>query len=185
MYFLFFTGILVCVNYISVIIFFPSVVVTYHLYWEKYKCCCCCARTEETDSDIPTPLDSKRKNPIVRFFGGPYYRFITHKIAKWFILLFYLVIFTVMMYWCTQVEVNEEQVITYNSHRLRYSFRHPLDVTMSITWCVLGLTPSLKYSYILHAKFWVSKPVIIIGSCAVKSWFTFPNLQSVCLLNVL
>ena len=36
-----FAGVLVAVNYLSVIIFFPCVVVTYHIYWEKYKCCCC------------------------------------------------------------------------------------------------------------------------------------------------
>ncbi len=41
--------------------------------------------------------------------------------------------------------------------------------------------PYLKYSYTLHAKFGVSKPVIIIDSCVVKSWFTFANLQ--CLSN--
>ena len=32
-----FSCILVAVNYISVIIFFPTVIITYHLYWEKYK----------------------------------------------------------------------------------------------------------------------------------------------------
>ncbi len=39
--------------------------------------------------------------------------------------------------------------------------------------------PSLKYSYTLHVKFSISKPVIIIDSCPVKAWFTFANLQSV------
>ncbi len=33
----------------------------------------------------------------------------------------------------------------------------------------------------LHAKFGVSKPVIIIDNCMVKKWFTFANLQSVSL----
>ncbi len=39
--------------------------------------------------------------------------------------------------------------------------------------------PSLKYSYVLHVQFGVSKPVIIIDSCVVKSWFIFANLQIV------
>ncbi len=38
--------------------------------------------------------------------------------------------------------------------------------------------PYLKYSYTLQAKFEVCKPVIIIKTCVVKSWFTFVNLQS-------
>ncbi len=33
--------------------------------------------------------------------------------------------------------------------------------------------------YTLHVKFGSSKPVIIIGSCVVKSWFTFTNMQCV------
>ncbi len=48
-------------------------------------------------------------------------------------------------------------------------------------WQVDFGLPSLKYSYTLHAKFDVSKPVIIIDSCVVKSWFTITNVQ--CLSN--
>ncbi len=40
---------------------------------------------------------------------------------------------------------------------------------------------SLKYSYTLHGKFGVSKPVIIIDTCVVISWFTITNLESVSL----
>ena len=39
-----FAGLLVLVNYMSVIIFYPTVVVMYHLYFEKYRCCCCCPK---------------------------------------------------------------------------------------------------------------------------------------------
>ncbi len=38
--------------------------------------------------------------------------------------------------------------------------------------------PPLKYSYTLHAKFWVGRPVIIIDRCVIKLWFAFANLQS-------
>ncbi len=43
-------------------------------------------------------------------------------------------------------------------------------------WRVDFGPPSLKYSYALDAKFGASKPVIIIYSYVVKSWFTFANL---------
>ncbi len=38
--------------------------------------------------------------------------------------------------------------------------------------------PSLKYCYILHAKFWVSKPVIISDSCVIKLWFAHLQFAS-------
>ncbi len=113
-----FTGILVCVNYISIITFFPAVILLHHLYWEKYKCCCCCPRNQATVDNMQTSSNTehtstKRKNPIVRFFRGPYFWFITHKIIRWFILVFYVVILAVMLFWCTQLKVNEEQVSTF------------------------------------------------------------------------
>ena len=37
-----FSGILILVNYVSVIVYVPTVIVTYHLFWDKYRCCCCC-----------------------------------------------------------------------------------------------------------------------------------------------
>ncbi|XP_046577341.1 protein dispatched homolog 1-like [Haliotis rubra] len=47
-----FSGILVLVNYVSVITFFPTVVVVYHTYFEKYSCCCC-TFGKETNQDEP------------------------------------------------------------------------------------------------------------------------------------
>ena len=40
-----FSGILILVNYVSVVIYVPTVVVTYHVWWEKYQCCCCCVKS--------------------------------------------------------------------------------------------------------------------------------------------
>ncbi len=57
------------------------------------------------------------------------------------------------------------------------------DTVLDIQWdwqVDFGL-PYLTYFYTLHAKFGVSKPVIIIDTCVVKSWFTFENLQCVSL----
>ncbi|CAD5113766.1 DgyrCDS2935 [Dimorphilus gyrociliatus] len=106
-----FSGILIVVNYLSVIIFFPCVVVTYTLFWSKFKCCCCCNR-ELTGGTIEAPEgrdDNIKRNFIVRFFAGPYYKFITHKIAKWFILVFYAGLLAAFIYFASTLEVNQEE----------------------------------------------------------------------------
>lgn len=114
-----FSGILVVVNYLSVIIYFPCVVIMYHLYFERYKCCCCCKRQsyitkeEVVDKTTPTVYKSRRKNALVMFFGGPYYRFVTHKVIRWMIVTVFTVSVAVFIYFATQLQVNEEQVLLY------------------------------------------------------------------------
>ena len=113
-----FSALLIVVNYISIIVFFPTVVVTYHLFWEKYKCCCCCPRDACSVADIKdtTPAadarskKSKKLNPIVRFFGGPYFRLITHPVARWVILTCFAGIVATSLYFVSRIEINEEQV---------------------------------------------------------------------------
>ena len=107
-----FAGLLVLVNYISVVIFFPTVVVTYHLTWEKYRCCCCCPRVPVSDYDEgqSPPGDTKRKHPVVRFFRGPFFSLVTHKVARWIIILIFVGILTTFVYFATQLQINEEQV---------------------------------------------------------------------------
>ena len=86
------TGLLIAVNYISVIVYFPCVIIVYHLYFEKFKCCCCCPREKPdelgttkpgteaetaentTKSKVHKPKKT-RSNPLVQFFHGPYYRY--------------------------------------------------------------------------------------------------------------
>ncbi|ELU03862.1 hypothetical protein CAPTEDRAFT_209557 [Capitella teleta] len=220
-----FCGLLILVNYISVIVFFPSVVVMYHLYFEKFKCCCCCpvansvvhnsqsngagsenqAYVDETGAAVPevsyhngstgqngqvfivqaahdhdspnlpsveervvlnatdegpSILNEKRvvlnqveepkvaydnppqyvgsekaplpqnpvvampenyknresghqklseKNFVIRFMAGPFFTFITHKIARWVILACMAVLTCIFIYFCSQLRVNEEQ----------------------------------------------------------------------------
>ena len=110
-----FSALLILVNYMSIIIFFPTVVVTYHVYWEKYKCCCCCPRGESSVADVNDTSEvkrnaGKRHNIIVRFFGGPYFRFITHPVARWVILAFYAALVSASIYFVSTLKINEEQV---------------------------------------------------------------------------
>jgi hypothetical protein len=93
----------------------PTVVITYHYNWEKYKCCCCCPRKTMVhaagDPEVP-PADMpvKRKNFVVRFFRGPYFEIITNKIIRWFIIAVVGAVLAVFIYYCTKLEVNDEQV---------------------------------------------------------------------------
>lgn len=110
-----FSGILVTVNYLSVIIFLPTVVITYHLYWDKYQCCCCCQRS---DNGTMEQKKNQKKNVIVRFFAGPYFRFVTHKVFRWVILVVFAGAIATFIYFASKLEVNEE--------RVRYGSRNPI-----------------------------------------------------------
>lgn len=105
-----FSCVLVMVNYLSVITFFPCIVITYHNWWQHYKCCCCCPVKDNVNLTQTNSLDERRKNPIVRFFRGPYFRFVTHKVARWFILFFFTFFLAVCIYFASLLKVNEEQV---------------------------------------------------------------------------
>ncbi|CAH1792445.1 unnamed protein product [Owenia fusiformis] len=120
-----FSGILVIVNYISVILFFPCVVVKYHKAWENWSWWCCRPCLKKTrgndtvemhnsavESQQPTDLkdNSQRKNIAVKFFRGPYFKFITHKVVKWVVFVFFLGMSATFIYFATTIQVNEEQI---------------------------------------------------------------------------
>jgi hypothetical protein len=56
-----------------------------------------------------------RKHFVVRFFRGPYYQLVTHRVARWVIIAFYVAVIAVFIGFATQIKVNEEEV----SHRLK------------------------------------------------------------------
>ena len=65
-------------NYISIIVYLPCVVVIHHLYFEKYKFCCCCKSSTGDISDVQQDEGEHvaRDNFVVRFYSGPYFRFV-------------------------------------------------------------------------------------------------------------
>ena len=97
-----FAGVLVLINYLFVISFFPAVVLIYHGWFDKFQCCCCCTR--------PTLDDAPRKSAIVRFFAGPYYKLITHWILRFVILGLFVLIVGFFVAFAAQLKVNEEEV---------------------------------------------------------------------------
>ena len=109
-----FAGLLVFVNYLSVVFYLPCVIIVHHLYFEKYCCCCCCANKSEPkciDPNEPTvALPRTDQGIVVRFFNTHYYDFITHKVIRWVILGVFGCLLVFFIYSATQLEVQEEQV---------------------------------------------------------------------------
>ena len=147
-----FSGLVIFVNYLSVITYFPCVVVIYHVYFENWQWPCfrCCSKKKESlpptataaattsandtvmtldfgdssekkagpfiwDPKAPTGasrVNSKgdRPNVVVRFFSGPYYRFITHKVIRWVIVLVNLGLMIFFFYSASQLGPDDEPV---------------------------------------------------------------------------
>ena len=112
-----FSALLIFINYISVIVFFPTVIVTYHVYWENYRCCCCCPRDNNSVANVNDSTSTasksnggKRHGNIVRFFSGPYFRFVTHPVARWLILTFFALVVSASIYFVTHLKINDEMV---------------------------------------------------------------------------
>ena len=112
-----FSGILVLVNYMSVITFFPCAVIMHHIYYEKYRCCCCYPHRDAPKLEGSThAMDRAEKNLVVRFFHGPYYHAITHKVFRWVIVAAISAFLIFFVYQSTTLAVQEEQVRTDVKH---------------------------------------------------------------------
>ncbi|XP_074654753.1 uncharacterized protein LOC141908556 [Tubulanus polymorphus] len=68
--------------------------------------------TADSTADVPA---EKKKMLLVRFFGGPYFRLIDHKVFRWIILLLFLAMLGLFTYSCTQLEDDEEQIKVFPS----------------------------------------------------------------------
>lgn len=117
-----FSAILVTVNYLSVIFFFPTVVIVHYLS-RKGQCCCCSlcrckgSSLEETPSESKENLESSTSSSktvlqhITNFFGGWFFKnVITHKIVRWVIIVLFLVFIGVSIGYASQLEPAKEQV---------------------------------------------------------------------------
>ena len=119
--FFLFSGILVLVNYISVCIFFPSVVVTYHYFWQDYKVSCKKSTQDHPESQeeqSATQHFIKFIKPIgelfkcvVNWFEGPYVDYvILHPVVRWVVLICFLAASVVFASFASQLRPDEEQV---------------------------------------------------------------------------
>jgi hypothetical protein len=119
-----FSAVLVTVNYLSVILFFPTVVIVHYVSRRGQCCCCtlCCCTSDPSLEDIPTEskenlatTNSSNKKTflerIIDFFGGWFFEnIITHKVVRWVILVIFLAFIGVSIGFATQLEPATEQV---------------------------------------------------------------------------
>ncbi|PVD32343.1 hypothetical protein C0Q70_07776 [Pomacea canaliculata] len=109
-----FSGILVFVNYMSVIIFFPAVLIMYHYYWDTWSWPC--FRCKKPIKDAAS-ADGERRHPIVRFFRGPFYNLVSHRVLRWVLLALCLGIIIVFSVFAAKLKPDEESIKYYkNEH---------------------------------------------------------------------
>ena len=99
-----FSALLVCVSYVLIAAILPTTIITYHLWWEKFKCCCCCVRQDTVKED---------KRWIVKFFEGPYYKYITHKVFRWINIVCMLAFVVFCGAYSSKIKIQETQVLMY------------------------------------------------------------------------
>lgn len=127
-----FSALLVFVNYLSVILFFPTVVITHELFWKARDCSCCCdissvKKIFRKNHNNPGPSTNgqsvfyagfwnttKLEEPnkaIANFFKGFYYKnVITHKLVRWLVLSLAMVFLCTTIIYATKLEPDQEQV---------------------------------------------------------------------------
>ncbi|XP_032219569.1 protein dispatched homolog 3 isoform X1 [Nematostella vectensis] len=132
-----FSALLVFVNYCSVITFFPTVVITYELYWKNWNWNCFSslgwteAQTRENEfveeREVEMSWQEKFQQPhklIVRFFGGLFYtKVIGHKIFRWVIIGFFAGVISVSVFFAVQLQPDEEQVAVWGKGTNWYSIK--------------------------------------------------------------
>lgn len=112
-----FSGILVIVNYLSVCMYFPSVVVTYHYYWKDKQLPCIFKGNQNTasettrSSDAPQDDMTKLFKAVVNWFETTYAnRIVLHHKIKWILLTLFMGLSIMFLVFAVQLGPDEEQV---------------------------------------------------------------------------
>ena len=122
-----FSALLVFVNYCSVIIFFPTVIITYEFYWKDYRWHCfgdlkawqaiTSRREDIVQGDIAEDQErelDKFVEPskvVSKFLEKRFFEtFIAHRTIRWIILGVFLVFLCVSIGFATQLAPDEEPV---------------------------------------------------------------------------
>lgn len=110
-----FSGILIVVNYLSVIIFFPGVIMMYHEDRDG-RCCCwpmCRRKSNRSGNSDILPDETPKKSisqRLIHFFEGPFYEYvIIHKIVRWVVIAVFTAFLIVSIVFATQLEPDTEQ----------------------------------------------------------------------------
>ena len=164
-----FAAILVIINYLSVILFFPTVIILHNVR-RKGRCCCgpICGRnagdepTHQSQQNSAEPKEAKKtvSERIIHFLEGWFFKnIITHKISRWIVVGVFIGLIGVSIGFATKLGPDEEQVsLCLHEKRTLYStHRVASKILVNYTFCcllpenVLSVTPtsiSLTQKYI-------------------------------------
>ena len=114
-----FSAILVMINYLSVLLFFPTVIIAHHVY-RKGRCCCgpmFCEPVEKISNrgqnGLPEHYAEKKSatQHVVEFFEGWFFRnIITHKIMRLVVIFVLAVLLVGLIVFATKLKPDEEKV---------------------------------------------------------------------------
>ena len=139
-----FAGVTVCVNYLSVITFFPAVVIVYHVYFENKRCLCCCTKSKYHSDEETNEKNAPSKEPnglqvnedinattqrcslnraIMNMFSGPFFKLATNKIGRWVILAFSFALVGLAIYLSTRITLDDQRVSMIHVYFISVLFR--------------------------------------------------------------
>ena len=106
------------VNFFSVCIFFPSVVVTYHYYWRDFNLCAKTKNPSTVNNAIESNINDAPQDDmtimfkaVVKWFGSSYANnFILHNKIRWVVLLVFLVMSIIFLVFALKIRPDEEMV---------------------------------------------------------------------------
>ena len=110
-----FSAVLVFVNYCSVIVFFPAVIMMHEAH-RKGKCCCCLltkckSQTPEGDENGTQNERKKLASYIIEFFEGTFFdKVVRHKITRCVVLVLFFALIIVSIVFAAGLKPNEDQV---------------------------------------------------------------------------
>lgn len=133
-----FSALLVFVNFCSVVTFFPTVVVTYELYWKDWhwNCISVSGWTEKDSRENRMEIETVEQEPhwtekfqqphkhVVKFLGGAfYYKVVGHKVVRWIILSIFAIIISFSVFYAMKLTPDEDQV-SLDVTKIVYSHHH-------------------------------------------------------------
>ncbi len=107
-----FSAILIVVNYLSVILFFPTVMMMYQ-HDREGNCCCwpMCTRRSNTSQNLEEKSSKSVSQHVIDFFEGPFFKYvITHRITRWVVVACFTVLLIVAITFSAQLKPDTEQV---------------------------------------------------------------------------
>lgn len=117
-----FSALIVMVNYVSIILFFPTVIITYEYYWKDWRWPCFGCRTntvsaddENKETEAVQQQDQEKQRDvtliIANFIGGPFYeKVIGHKVVRWILMVITISFVILSIVFAMQLQPDDEQV---------------------------------------------------------------------------